>query len=384
MSSRVRVKGHRPGFTLVELLVVIAIIAVLASLLLPAIQKVREAANRAKCQSNIRQLGIASLNFESTHRGFPRAGEHFLLGFDAGSGPTNYRVQDLQSPFVMLLPYIEQEAAYAQYDLRYRYNQIDATGPGESVAAAGNKTASQTVIPILFCPTNPLSGLRSAGRDSQGYGTTDYTTVPYVDTPAGGAALSQTALTGAPYPTNFYRLYSASGTVAPGKALQLDNVANFNKIDPLFGQSKIGDIGDGTSNCITFYECVGRNEQMDGAGAVNDYYDPVIAGAHKHWRWASPDTTSGVSQKVNNAQGGSMNTPDPNVDPTNKCAGKTWRAHDCGPNNEPFSFHGGGCHVTFADGHVVFLRDSVSIDVLKALCTKSNSANERGLEFIDN
>jgi prepilin-type processing-associated H-X9-DG protein len=368
----------------VELLVVIAIIAVLASLLLPAIQKVREAANRSKCQSNIRQLAIAALNFESGNRGFPRPGEHFLLGFDAGAGPTNYRIQDLQSPFVLMLPFIEQEAAYAQYDIRYRYNQIDATGPGEPATAASNKTAAQTVIPVLLCPTNPLSGLRSAGRDSSGYGCTDYTTVPYVDTPAGGAALAQTAMTGAPYPTNFYRLYSASGTVAPGKALQLDNVANFGKIDALYGLAKIGDIGDGTANCITFYEDVGRNEQMDGAGAVNDYYDPVIAGPHRHWRWASPDTASGLSQKVNNAQGGSMSSPDPNVDPTNKCAGKTWRAHDCGPNNEIFSFHGGGAHIAFADGHVIFMRDSVNFDVLKALATRSNGTNERGLEFIDN
>ena len=62
----------RRGFTLVELLVVIAIIGILVSLLLPAIQKVREAANQAKCKSNLRQLGIAALNFESGNRVLPR------------------------------------------------------------------------------------------------------------------------------------------------------------------------------------------------------------------------------------------------------------------------------------------------------------------------
>jgi prepilin-type processing-associated H-X9-DG protein len=131
------------------------------------------------------------------------------------------------------------------------------------------------------------------------------------------------------------------------------------------------------------YEDVGRNEFMDGQGLVNDYYDPPTGGARHHWRWADPDTTSGVSQKVNNNPGGSMTFPDPNIEATNKCAGKTWRAHDCGPNNEIFSFHGNGAHVVFADGHTVFLRDSVPLNVLKALCTRQNAVNEIGLEFSD-
>ena len=78
-----------------------------------------------------------------------------------------------------------------------------------------------------------------------------------------------------------------------------------------------------------------------------------------------------------------MTTADPNVDPTNKCYGKTWRAHDCGPNNEAFSFHGGGANFVFADGHVTYIRSSVNINILKALCTRSNGSNEGGLEYTD-
>src|SRR6266540_4695410 len=127
-APKTNARGIRRGFTLVELLVVIAINAVLIGLLVPAVQKVREAANKSKCQNNLRQIGIASHAFYSSFNGFPRAGEHIVLYPDAAGVPQLRKTQDFQSAFTLLLPYLEQDKVFTTYDLRFRYN--DPAAPG--------------------------------------------------------------------------------------------------------------------------------------------------------------------------------------------------------------------------------------------------------------
>src|SRR6187200_274973 len=97
--------SRRPAFTLIELLVVIAIIAILIGLLLPAVQKVREASMRTKCQNNLKQLGLGIHNYESSNKRLPSPGE----GVIPNSATKDY---DTHSFFTYILPFIEQDSVY--------------------------------------------------------------------------------------------------------------------------------------------------------------------------------------------------------------------------------------------------------------------------------
>src|SRR5436190_10511823 len=106
-------KHSRRAFTLIELLVVIAIIAILIGLLLPAVQKVREAAARTKCQNNLKQIGLACHNYEGANQVFPTGGKGYgwcIVSSPYIGDPVIYNMNGL----VLLLPYLEQTALYGQ------------------------------------------------------------------------------------------------------------------------------------------------------------------------------------------------------------------------------------------------------------------------------
>ena len=129
----------RRGFTLVELLVVIAIIGILVGLLLPAVQAAREAARRMQCSNNLKQHGLAMLNYESTYKSFP-------IGF-TDTAPTNAMLKDGGwSWMCAILPYIEQNSLYSRLDLK-----LHPWGPGSNAA---NIAACAVPLTAFRCPSD--------------------------------------------------------------------------------------------------------------------------------------------------------------------------------------------------------------------------------------
>src|SRR5262249_53250389 len=132
---------RRPAFTLIELLVVIAIIAVLIGLLLPAVQKVREAANRMSCQNNLKQLGLAVHNYESSYGVLPPA----YRAQQIGGAPQYYA---LWGTLPLLPPFLEQTAFYNAIDLTQTMYQLP---PPYYI---NSQTAVTTFVPIFMCPSD--------------------------------------------------------------------------------------------------------------------------------------------------------------------------------------------------------------------------------------
>jgi prepilin-type N-terminal cleavage/methylation domain-containing protein len=143
------------GFTLVELLVVIAIIGILVALLLPAIQAAREAARRSTCQNHMKQLGLATLNYETTKKEFPPSKSKVFV-----TGPTGGTFAE-HSTISYLLPYIEETSLAGQWTFKKTWNHSDPSAPYD------NLRLSKTTIATVRCPSAPQ-------EREQWTGATDY------------------------------------------------------------------------------------------------------------------------------------------------------------------------------------------------------------------
>ncbi|MEX2142102.1 MAG: DUF1559 domain-containing protein [Pirellulales bacterium] len=224
--------GQRRAFTLVELLVVIAIIGVLVALLLPAINAAREAARRAACTSNLRQIGLATLNFESARRVFP---------------PAHIELPRRHSGFAYILPYLEEQAIYDIYDF------------GQHWSAVANRPATRTTIPTFICP--------SVGETREWF--TDYAICSRMSDATGDA----------------YKTLLAQNAIRPRSNLFSDNGAmridlrSIMRKDEFVPRRKIA---DGLSYTYMIFECGGRpNRYLNGQLQPNA---AAVSGA----RWADP------------------------------------------------------------------------------------------------
>jgi prepilin-type N-terminal cleavage/methylation domain-containing protein/prepilin-type processing-associated H-X9-DG protein len=334
------VARRRVGFTLIELLVVIAIIAALVGLLLPAVQKAREASARITCANNLYQMGRALHTYLDGKGYFPSGGEGTSYGGNPGPGPAQgSTVFDKQSLFTNLLPYLEQDDIAGQYNPNFYYNDV--------ANAPQNQQVASTVIKTFLCPSNPLRP--ASGVDSLGYAYTDYGATVYTDID----------------PT----------TGGRNKTLRADGALHANNLTNGQGQA-VGAMTDGLSKTIAITEDVGRNESMLTNPA---YIDPIDAPALRHFhRWAEPDSGFGVSGNPLSWADQTTGALNPGVPVkainNNKTpfggGGCPWQTqNNCGPNDEIFGWHGAGANVLFMDGHVVFMDENVDTRVLRKLVT---------------
>ncbi len=155
----------RQAFTLVELLVVIAIIGILVGLLLPAVQAAREAARRMQCSNNLKQLGLALHNYESSFQRLPAA--RLSLGWLNGSTPATFVPDPITKNghgLVALLPFLEQNALFNQFEMRGAFGDYVRTigrpvPVGLNATTSGNALLSRNIIPGFLCPSD--SGTRT-------------------------------------------------------------------------------------------------------------------------------------------------------------------------------------------------------------------------------
>ncbi len=313
---RLLLSPRRSAFTLIELLVVIAIIAVLIGLLLPAVQKVRGAANRLSCQNNLKQLGLAL-------HGFHDVNKHLPTSQNVGAGLPRH------SWTAFVLPYLEQEALHRQYD--FTKNWYDTA----------NRTVSTTPLKGFQCPSAPPAASR---LDDKPENAAAGIWTPFVPASDYGA----TTHVG-------IRLLAAGLVDAAGPGVMPKN-----------STPQLADVTDGLSNTILVAESAGRPNLYRLGKVVGQVPQQRVDGGG--WTRAATD----FSLEGSSADG--SQTPGPCA--VNCANGETPRGYPdptYGTNGTGgiYAFHAGGANVLMADGSVRSLAAAVDIRTVAALITRA-------------
>jgi prepilin-type N-terminal cleavage/methylation domain-containing protein/prepilin-type processing-associated H-X9-DG protein len=327
MRIRINISRKRCGFTLVELLVVIAIIGVLVALLLPAVQAAREAARRAQCVNNLKQIGLAVANFADTKKRLP-PGRLGCDGTAAGAGsnaapsghrckivnlvPNNERVAT--SGFVLLLPQIEEQALFDVVD--FTVGIWPTPLPGSAWLTADNIQLISTRPSVLVCPSN--------------------TSDPYSLDPRVGSdhdiGTNKAAVGSYAFVTGLYGPSEGTG-----------NKAKYSNIGLFYycKQHKIKECPDGLSKTMLAGETIEGHTQQSSN---------IWTRALRH-----ADCLRSTENPINTPPG----------------MGNTTTSLDV--NGAFASQHPGGANFVFGDGSVTTINDTIDQNIYEALSTRDNS-----------
>jgi prepilin-type N-terminal cleavage/methylation domain-containing protein/prepilin-type processing-associated H-X9-DG protein len=333
----------RCGFTLVELLVVITIIGILIALLLPAVQAAREAARRAQCTNNLKQLGLALHNYHSANNCFCPGGISYGFGW-SGETPSEYPGDPLihnLNGLVLLLPFADQMALFQQFDFRYAVSDFtNNPQPQQVVAGISNEAAyiqpnAKLVcqqLPMFSCPSDNGNPLLWNGIPMAGYVgvKTDY---DFEMQASEGEYFNAWKVWGAGWGPNYWRR--------------------------MFGQNSncnIAMITDGTSNTVAM--CERLYNVVDGTCAPWGF---------RYWAGnldIGTPADDGITPAINNWNCATIRAcwSPTTMDTIGTLA--EW--------HYPGSMHPGGCNVLMADGSVTFISQTTSMDVLEALASIAN------------
>src|SRR5262245_34497837 len=312
--------SRRRGFTLIELLVVIAIIAVLIGLLLPAVQKVREAAARLSCANNLKQVGLALHGYHDVNGFLPPArltgpAPRFNITTNADHGYG-----------VFILPYLEQDTLYRQYN----FNQDARATPANGSPTTTNHLVVTARLKVMECPSTPQPK-SFTNQSASGY--TNFTFAP----------------------GDYGPLSGVRPALAPAFITLVNDLRG--AIDVFPALHPFTNITDGTSNTILLAEDAGRPNvyrvgRLDPVASAEPHSGsgPFANGAG----WANPLNQWAIDgyDFTGTVQGGGCFL-------------------NCNNDDETFSFHTGGCNFLFCDGSVRFVQQSISTFTMAALVTRA-------------
>lgn len=307
--ARARRLSYRPAFTLIELLVVIAIIAVLMALLLPAVQKMREAAARAKCQNQIKQLVLACHAYADANKVWPRAGYPNFKKYTTADAPE-------LSWHAYILPYIEHR------DLFQQVNFAPGTYDGSSGRGPGKNEVALNRVSAFLCPSGRVEKMltnspnHAIGTETIG-GVIPYTTHYYgIMGPKGTNPVTNTA---------YGYVSSAEGGFSQEGVFQRDRDIRFR------------DIRDGASNTIAIGE--------------SSWFDAAVGTRYRSWiRGCDSTPVCAGARNINVA----INVPG-------------WSIF---ADQAMGSSHPAGAGFARADGSVIYLNDDLSMTVYRAIASR--------------